>query len=226
METQMFGWNLKETAASFLGTDIAAACHGALGPVSHGLTAGTKIAATLGWRDVDTLTEGDSVLTYHNAMQPIIKIERTVFWSKTRDVSKGQWPVTVPEGALGNRCDLVLLPDQGVMVDSDGVGTPQSAPVTLVPAQALVGVRGIHRSRPLQQIEVITLYFENDEVIYTEGAFLVHCPRIENSAEDADRDIMPLTKAQQLVKEFNADAHVLASRSAYVLGALRQPFSG
>jgi hypothetical protein len=222
----MFGWSVNVTGAAPQRIDPVCAVQTQLGSVTHGLTAGTKIASNLGWCAVDALSVGDDVLTFDNGMQRIVDIRRTVLWADMGgQVPPQHWPVIVPEGALGNRCDLVLLPDQGVLVESDEVCDTHGDPFALVPAQALEGLRGITRAKPKGGIELITLYFGNDEVIYTEGGFLVHCSALQAHAEQtAQQDeqpyqMLPLAEAQRLASSLNVDAHVAASRASYVIGA-------
>ncbi len=217
------------TAAAFHGADGVVAHKHRLEAMSHGLMAGTKVASNLGWRDVSALTVGDDVLTFDNAMQRIVDIRRTVLWADLGgQVPPTQWPVVVPEGALGNRRDLVLLPDQGVLLESDEVCDTHGDPFALVPAQALEGLRGITRQHPHQKMELITLFFESDEVIYTEGGLLVHCPASCRSLDvmmDMDAQpyqMLPLAEARHLTATLNVDAHVAASRASYVIGATNQ----
>ena len=49
-------------------------------------------------------------------------------------------------------------------------------PFAVIPAHALEGFRGIYRAAPQQQIELIAVYFAQEQVIYAEGGALLHCP--------------------------------------------------
>ncbi len=62
---------------------------------SHGLIAGTHVASSLGWRTVDAITIGDNVLTFDNAMQPVVEIRRDVKWKDATSVPKARWPVRI-----------------------------------------------------------------------------------------------------------------------------------
>lgn len=151
---------------------------GGLEGITHGLMAGTHVASNLGWRRVDALGVGDKVLTFDSAMQPIVEIRREVLWVDASEVPERMWPVTIPAGAMGNRCDLSLLPDQGLLVESEAAADALGDPFAVVPSLALNGVRGIRRTPPLHQIEVVTLFFAQDEVIYVEGGALAYCPHL------------------------------------------------
>lgn len=225
----MFGMSAHVTAAAPRGAGAVRSVRTHPETVTQGLMAGTKVASNLGWRDVDALTEGDDVLTFDNAMQRIVEIRRTRPWAAMGgQVPPSQWPILVPEGALGNRCDLVLLPDQGVFVESDELCDTHGDPFALVPAQALEGLRGITRIYPEHRMEVITLYLDSDEAIYTEGGFLVHClTPLQSLGATMDPygqnyQMLPLAEAQHLVASLNVEAHVASSRASYVIGATQQ----
>ena len=143
---------------------------------SHGLMAGTHVASSLGWRPVEAITVGDNILTFDNAMQPVVEIRRDVKWRDATSIPEARWPVRIPAGAMGNRCDLTVFPNQGILVESDAANDPQGDPFAVVPAVALDGSRGIHRVAPQHQVEIVTLYFEQDQVIYVEGGTLAYCP--------------------------------------------------
>ncbi|MEP2030404.1 MAG: Hint domain-containing protein [Paracoccaceae bacterium] len=143
---------------------------------SHGLVAGTHVASSLGWRAVDAIAVGDEVLTFDNAMQPVVEIRRDVKWRDFATIPESRWPVTIPAGVLGNRRDLTVLHEQGILVESNAANDPLGDPFAVVPAMALDGSRGIQRVAPQHQVEAVTLFFEQDQVIYIEGGTLAYCP--------------------------------------------------
>ncbi|MEM6305263.1 MAG: Hint domain-containing protein [Pseudomonadota bacterium] len=173
----MFGWTMKNSAINHRAMELTGAYDGGLGQQTMGLMAGTRVASNLGWRSVDALAAGDMVLTFDNGMQELLEVRRQTFWLDAPHSDPSLWPVTVPAGALDNRTELTLLPDQGVLVESDAAADAFGDPFAVVPAHALDGVRGIYRAAPQQQVELITLIFAAEEVIYVEGGALVHCPR-------------------------------------------------
>ena len=150
--------------------------NGGLAAQTHGLMAGTKVASNLGWRAIEALTVGDAVLTFDNGMQRIVEVRRTTFWTDAPWTPEAHWPVIVPEGALDNREELVLLADQGVVVESEAAAQLFDDPFAIVAAHALEGVRGIYRAPPAEKVELIALYFAQEQVIYAEGGALLHCP--------------------------------------------------
>lgn len=172
----MFGWKTKAKDLPQRAIELSGAMNGGLAAQTHGLMAGTKVASNLGWRVIEALTVGDMVLTFDHGMQEIVEIRRHTFWTDAPDTHRAQWPVIVPAGALDNRDEMVLLADQGVLVESDAASDIYGDPFAVVPAHALEGVRGITRAAPARQIELIAVYFAQEEVIYAEGGALVHCP--------------------------------------------------
>lgn len=173
----MFGIGLKTTQPAKRSAEMGGAYDGGIATLSHGLMAGTRVASNLGWRAIEALAVGDMVLTFDHGMRPISEIRRANMWLDAPETADALWPVVVPAGALGNREELTLLPDQGVMIESDAAQDMHGDPFAVLTAQSLVGVRGIIRRQPLHRIELIAVYFESDEVIYAEGGALIHCPQ-------------------------------------------------
>ena len=173
----MFGWKTKMNGMTHRTAETTGAYDGGLAVQTHGLMAGTKVASNLGWRTIEALTVGDMVLTFDNGMQEITEIRRMTFWTDAPDTPSANWAVIVPVGALGNREKLTLLADQGVLVESDTAADMFGDPFAIIPAQSLVGVRGIMRAAPAEQIELIAVYFAQEQVIYAEGGALIHCPK-------------------------------------------------
>jgi len=156
--------------------EMTGAYDGGLATLSHGLMVGTRVASNLGWRAIDALTVGDKVLTFDHGMQEITEIRRAHVWLDAPESAQTLWPVVVPVDALGNREELVLLPDQGVMIESDAAQDMHGDPFAVITALSLVGLRGIRQRQPMEKVELVGVYFAGDEVIYAEGGALIHCP--------------------------------------------------
>lgn len=168
----MFGLGHKPTRTA----DMTGAYDGGLAMLHHGLMAGTRVASNLGWRAIDALAVGDKVLPFDHGMQIITEIRRTHLWLDGPGMQAALWPVVVPADVLGNRSELVLLPDQGVMVESDVAQDISGDPFAILTALSLEGYRGIHRRQPPHRVELVAVYFAQEEVIYAEGGALIHCP--------------------------------------------------
>ncbi len=172
----MFKMKTKMNELARRSIEMSGAYDGGLAVQTHGLMAGTKVASNLGWRAIEALTVGDSVLTFDNGMQKIVEVRRATFWTDAPDTTPAMWPVIVPVGALGNREEITLLADQGVLIECDAAADMYGDPFAMIAAKALTGVRGIHRAAPAQQIELIAVYFEEEQAIYAEGGAVIHCP--------------------------------------------------
>ena len=217
MDEIMFGWKNTTDRMHHRSAEISGAYDGGLAAQTHGMMAGTVVASNLGWRAIEALAAGDMVLTFDNGMQEIVEIRRMTFWTDAPDTPRAQWPVIVPVGALENREELTLLADQGVLVESDAASDIYGDPFAIVPAHALEGLRGIYRAAPQQQIELIAIYFAQEQVVYAEGGALVHCPA-NTMALDAfiatdgtAYDVLAPVDAAYLAERMGLEDQVLAS---------------
>lgn len=173
----MLDWLASDTNAQ---TNSAAKRVEANGYVTEGIISGTRVASNLGWRAVEALAPGDKVLTFDNGMQTLVEVRREVIWVDAMSIPKNHWSVLIPAGAMNNRVDLVMMPEQGVIVESDVADEATGDPFAVIDAQDLVGLRGIRRVEPSAYMEVVTLIFAEEQVIYAEGGTLVHCPATED----------------------------------------------
>lgn len=141
-----------------------------------GIVAGTRVATAIGWRNVEDLREGDAVLTFDNGLRSLLGIRRKALWDGNGACPSRYQPLHVPRGAIGNREEMLLLPRQGVLVESDIAEEELGDPFVLVRAEALDGVCGISRRRPIFSPEVFVLEFEEDQVIFASSGALCVCP--------------------------------------------------
>ncbi|MCF6232694.1 MAG: Hint domain-containing protein [Rhodobacteraceae bacterium] len=157
--------------------EVSGAIDGMLITGQGGFISGTHVASNLGWRTVETLSVGDKVLTFDRGMQTVIDIQTETLFAPEHALSPHQCPVLVPEGALNNRRDMWLMPDQGILVESDAAIDAMGDPFAVIPASALKGFKGIGSASGMDRLKIITLAFTNDEVVYVEGGLLGFCPR-------------------------------------------------
>jgi len=178
----MIGWKTKQPMHRM--AETSGAYDGAKVFAGHGLMAGTHVASNLGWRPVEALAAGDKVLTFDNGLQMVLDVRRTVLFADASSVPEHMCPVTVPAGALGNRKAMHVLPEQGVLVESDAANDAHGDPFAIVTAASLVGFRGIAREFQAREIEIVTLYFAQPQVIYAEGGMLIYCPQAHLALTD------------------------------------------
>ncbi len=145
---------------------------------ASGLVAGTKVATAVGWRPVETVSDGDRVLTFDRGLQPLRSVKRGKHWDGDHCCPMTLRPLYVPAEALGNREPMWLLPEQCVIVENETAELLYDDPFTLLHAAHLEGFRGIERLDPPLRLDVIHLEFENDEVVYTNSGALAFCPSL------------------------------------------------
>lgn len=182
----MFGWKFADRTkprraagmgGSFDGGYEGQTQHeGQTGGAMSGIVAGTRVATAMGWRDVAALQAGDMVLTFDGGLQPLVAVRRRPMWHGEGQVPQHFWPLHVPTGALDNAAAMLVLPRQGVMLESDLAEDVLGDPFALIPAAALEGARGIERVCPDARIEAVTLEFETDQVVFAERGALLFCP--------------------------------------------------
>ncbi|MBL3568066.1 hypothetical protein BV509_16075 [Rhodovulum sulfidophilum] len=149
-----------------------------LAGIACGFSAGTRLATRDGWRPVEALVPGDMVLTFDRGSQPIRSVERGFLWRGPSACPLPLWPLDVPEGVLDNTQPLMLLPEQTLLIESDLAEEIYGDPFVRLPASILDGVLGIRRTAPLlgSSVPVVSIAFESPEIVYANGAALVHCP--------------------------------------------------
>lgn len=147
-----------------------------LSEIATGLVAGTKVATKMGWRVVEAIAPGDLVLTFDGGMQEVKNVTRQVVWAGGDLRDPDSWPLFVPAGALGNQADMSLMPGQAVLVESDTAEAVFGDPFAMIPAKALDGFREITPTAPSPRIEVVTLEFAQDEVVFANIGALFFCP--------------------------------------------------
>ncbi|KIC17706.1 Hint domain-containing protein [Leisingera sp. ANG-Vp] len=176
-----------------------------------GFLAGTHVASNLGWREVEALAVGDKVLTFDHGMQPIVELQRETILPGEGELDPARCPLLVPRDALMNRVPLWLMPDQGVLLESELVEDAQGDPFAVVPACALEGYRGIRRMHPGAQLDLVTPRFAQDQVIYLEAGMLgfsaaprnLMCGRV--FSEESPYRVLPPEEARGLVLSMMAE---------------------
>ena len=133
-----------------------------------GFIAGTLVETDSGWQPVESLAIGQPVQTWDGGLQPLVRLER-------RRIAPGAGLVAVPGGVLSTCSDLLLLPDQHMLVETGAAAMLLDQDVALVPAAALLGWQGVAVSRPRRGIDIIALAFETEEAVYANTGALVHC---------------------------------------------------
>lgn len=155
-----------------------------------GLVAGTRLEAADGWRPVERLMRGDAVFTLDGGLRQIIDIKR-------EDLTPAR-QIIVPGGALNNCAEMALLPGQHVLLDADIAEEAFGSPLVLLPAAALVGYRGVRWQQGRERVEIVTLGFDEDEVVYGNTGALLYCPSTARmGADDTKSDFFTVLGMEQ-----------------------------
>lgn len=201
---KMFGNGQFAERGMTYATEKSGAWDGMPGAAS-GLVAGTRVATRMGWRPVEAIAVGDEVLTFDHGLQTVIEVRREAVWTGTTACPQHLWPLVVPANALGNLKETSLLPEQHVLVESDAADDFLGDPFAMLPAAALEGFRGIRREEPADMIEVVTIHFRRDEVVFANIGALFFQPKATCLVGDADEvstneyDVLPIGTARELV---------------------------
>ncbi|SMX33367.1 Hint domain-containing protein [Octadecabacter ascidiaceicola] len=183
-----------------------------------GMVSGTKVATQAGWAPIEIIREGQQVLTFDGGLQTVVAITRHALMADTMDIAS--WPLSVPAGALGNREDMMILPHQSVMIESDASEDMTGDPFALIPGAALVGFRGITQERPAEWVEVIQLHFAQDEIVFANIGALFLCRAQADLMSDmgaSSYEVLNMDIAEDLVDclMFEDDARAPFNRPVY-----------
>ena len=133
-------------------------------------TAGTLLETARGLLPVQHLRIGDRVQTMDNGLQPVT-------WVGRRRVGFGRWPVDGPvqirAGALGAGYpvqDLLVSPQQRVLLCSPITDRMTQEAEILVPAIKLVGMPGVSCLRHPVAVQYHHFACERHEVVWSNGA--------------------------------------------------------
>ncbi len=140
--------------------------------VAEGILSSTSIATPTGWRPAGSLVPGTLVLTFDGGPQPV----RSAHLAALGGAHPSLWPLLVPAWALDNREELILLPEQKVLIEADIAEELYGDPFALIPAQALEGWRGIARCRPPMGTAAVQIGFDEPQVVYASRGVLLSCP--------------------------------------------------
>ncbi len=167
-----------------------------------GLVAGTRVEAADGWRPVESLVRGDAVYTLDGGLRQIVGIDRA-------DRTPARM-VHVPGGALDNCADLTLLPGQHMLIEDAVADQVLDSPMALLPAAGLIGYRGIGWIRSRARVEVVTLRFEDEEIVFGNSGALLHCPAAGRSQTGAPKSdfftVLGMEQARAMVALMNSAA--------------------
>ncbi|MEP2781857.1 MAG: Hint domain-containing protein [Pseudoruegeria sp.] len=151
--------------------------------------AGTLINTPEGLRKTETLLPGDLVQTTNGNQQLRWIGKRTI--SGHHAASYNLQPVCIPAGALGpnrpNR-DLFVSPSHRIFLSDGRFPLLFDSETILVPAQHLIGWRGIKQITHLQDITYVHLLFDAHELVYSEGLLTESFHPAARNTDDFSRE--------------------------------------
>ncbi|MEO0752277.1 MAG: Hint domain-containing protein [Pseudomonadota bacterium] len=182
------------------------------GTQQSGLAATTTVATSRGWMAVGDLKPGDLVLTFDAGLQTVTQISRETPWMQAADCPQALWPLEVPAGAFGNAAPFHLLSGQNIMVESDAAEDMFGDPFSLIPASALLGLRGIEQVPPKDAMDIVHVYFAEEQVVFGEHGALYLCPSSRDMVDvalhgghDPLYSILPLAEARIVASSLGDD---------------------
>lgn len=137
----------------------------------NGFLSDTLIATADGWRPADSIAIGDSVMTFDHGHQHVVDIQ-TVRIDRNVIPDRKAYLMHVPQGVLGNRCGMQILPMQEVVIESDEAEALYDDPFVLIPAYMLEDFKGISKMPFTTSISVTMLAFENEQIVHSNGGLL------------------------------------------------------
>lgn len=135
-----------------------------------GLLSGTQVLTSIGAQPVENVPIGARILTYDGGYQNVLGID-------TIELEAGAPVMSVPKGFLGNRTEVLFLPEQELVFDMEMAQEAFVDPFTLIAAEQLEGHWGIKRKILSMPIAVKKLQFSQDEVVWSNIGALFSCPR-------------------------------------------------
>ncbi|WP_299349876.1 Hint domain-containing protein [uncultured Shimia sp.] len=140
-----------------------------------GIVEGTQVATQAGWQPAETLRAGDEVLTFDGGMQRVTAVLRDEVWSGLDQCPEALWPLLVEAETIGNQNDLLVMPHQGVLIESDDISDRWGDPYAVIPAAALEVLEGVERHEPYGTVEVVLPVFEEDQMVFADHGALMFC---------------------------------------------------
>ncbi|CUI79270.1 hypothetical protein TA5114_02658 [Cognatishimia activa] len=152
----------------------------------------SQIATVSGERTVQTLLEGDRVITRDNGLQEIAWIGHKTLDSAALTAAPHLQPILIKAGSLGHNQperDLMVSPNHRMLIANDANALLFDERETLVAAKHLVGKTGVERAA-VSSVSYYHILFENHEVVLGNGAW-------SESFQPGDYSVTTLTEEQR-----------------------------
>ena len=162
---------------------------------------GTPIATKIGWRPVEALCLGDMVLTFDHGFREIVGMRRIVLWDGRGACPASLRPLCIDAGLLENKLPVNVLPDQGIMVESDTAENYRGDPFAVLYPRGIKAYSLAESEHVDGSIEVVVLEFADDEVIYGKDGLHYFMPKaFDLFSENEDREVYKTLNEDEVVK--------------------------
>lgn len=142
--------------------------------VLSGLISGTQVETENGWRSVETLKTRDRVYTYDGELRDITNVDHSFALASAFPMGL----VHIPGGVLSNSADLMVLPDQKLLIESEIAVEKFGSPSVLVNAADLCNQAGIRLTQPTGTTQIIRPEFDDEEIIWANSGMLFQCSAV------------------------------------------------
>lgn len=175
-------------------------------PMPNGIAAATLVETAQGWRAAGTLRPGDRLATWDGGWRPLLSVraERLQPWG-------AEALIRVPGGTLDTCGTVWLRAGQHVLIRAPQAAAVLDAEAVLVPAAALTGHRGIAAVPRVAALNVVTLHFAEEEMIFAASGLCLHCAAEDGPAPETREacgyvPVLDLARGRDLVALIGAGA--------------------
>lgn len=189
-------------------------------------TPGTLIATPQGERKVESLREGDRVITRDNGIQEIRWIGHRQLTGAELARARHLRPIRIRAGALGNGLperDMVLSPNHRVLVANDKTALYFDEREVLVSSKHLTGLEGVDEV-DVNMVTYIHFMFDQHEVVLSDGSWTESFQPGDYSLDglgNAQRteifELFPELKTAEGLKDYQAARRSLKKHEARAL---------
>ncbi|MGR3805566.1 Hint domain-containing protein [Marinibacterium profundimaris] len=189
-------------------------------------TPGTRIATPRGEKLVETLREGDRIITRDNGIQEIRWMGRRHLTAGELSQRRHLRPIRIRKGALGNDLperDMLLSPNHRVLVANDKTALHFDESEVLVAAKHLTGLDGVEEVE-VGQATYLHMMFDHHEVVLSDGAWTesfqpgdYSLAGIGNAQRTEIFELFPELETTEGLNDYHAARRALRKHEARVL---------
>jgi hypothetical protein len=151
--------------------------------LGKGMIAGTLVETDHGWKPVETLRTGDTLYTMDGGLRPVRDVHHSRLGYGGETPRKSMDLMHIPGGVLETCQSMMALPQQHVMLDLPEAEDLLDTPSVLVPLGALEGYRGISRLTATPRTGVVTLKFDDEEIVFANTGVMFHCASVTGQTD-------------------------------------------